>query len=80
MTPFTHTTTDSHITVYQAEIRTAIHQAKAHPGAPHALRRHIARGLVRAGAWLLPDKSEAIGGTVFVLAGEPSDSAGRKAA
>ncbi|MEN8239619.1 MAG: hypothetical protein ABFR53_10495 [Actinomycetota bacterium] len=80
MTPFTPTTIDTHITVYDSELRGAIHRAKALPGALHSLRRHIARGLVRTGAWLLPDKPEVIAGTVFVLPGAPPGDTDRKAA
>jgi hypothetical protein len=80
MTPYTHTTSDIHINVYQREIRDAIGSSKAHPGALRSLRRYIARGLVRGGAWLLPEKPEVIGGTVFVLSKAPNDSADQKAA
>jgi hypothetical protein len=80
MTPYTHTTSDIHINVYQQEIRDAIGLSKAHPGALRSLRRYIARGLVRGGAWLLPEKPEVIGGTVFVLSKTSGDNAGQKAA
>ncbi|MCL1588429.1 MAG: hypothetical protein M3092_08420 [Actinomycetia bacterium] len=80
MTPYTHTTSDVHINVYQQEVRDSIGRSKAHPGALRSLRRHVARGLVRTGAWLLPEKPEVIGGTVFVLPKAPDNSAGRKAA
>jgi hypothetical protein len=80
MTPYTHTTSDIHINVYQQEIRDSIRSSKAHPGALRSLRRHIARGLVRTGAWLLPEKPEVIGGTVFVLPKAPNNSADQRAA
>jgi hypothetical protein len=80
MTPFTHTTNDIHVNMYQQDVRVAIKEAKAHPRTTHSLRRHIARGLVRIGAWLLPEKPEVIGGTVFVLAKAPNDSADQRAA
>ena len=80
MTPFTHTTNDMHIDVYQNEVRIAMKQLRTHPAATRSLRRHVARGLVRIGAWLLPDKPEIIGGTVFVLPKAPNNSADQKAA
>ena len=67
MTPYTHATNDIHVDVYQQDIRYAIGRSKGHPGALRSLRRHVARGLVRTGAWLLPEKPDVIGGTVFVL-------------
>ena len=80
MTPFTYTASDIHVDVYQQEVRVAFTQSRQHPGALHSLRRHIARGLVRTGAWLLPDKPEVIGGTVFVFSGAPAESVDQKAA
>jgi hypothetical protein len=80
MTPFTYTTNDMHIDVYLNEVRVAMSQPRTHPAVIRSLRRHIARGLVRTGAWLLPDKPEVIGGTVFVLPKAPNNSADRKAA
>ena len=80
MTPYTHATSDIHVDVYQQDIRTAIGRSKGHPGALRSLRRYVARGLVRTGAWLLPEKPEVIGGTVFVLPKAPNNSADRKAA
>jgi hypothetical protein len=80
MTPFTYTASDIHVDVYLQDVRVAIRRSKTHQGATRSLRRYIARGLVRSGAWLLPDKPDLIGGTVFVLPGAPSGNAGRKAA
>jgi hypothetical protein len=80
MTPYTHATSDVHVTVYQTEVRTALQRSRTQSGALHSLRRHIARGLVRTGAWLLPDKPEVIGGTVFVLPASPAGHADRTAA
>lgn len=80
MTPYTQTTSDVHVTVYQTEVRAALQRSRAPSGARHTLRRHIARGLVRTGAWLLPDKPEVIGGTVLVLPTSPAGHADRTAA
>ena len=80
MTPFTYTTSDIHVDVYQQDVRVAIRETKTHPGVFYSLRRHIARGLVRSGAWLLQDKPEVIGGTVFVLPDATRDAADRQAA
>ena len=80
MTPFTHTTNDMHVNVYQQDVEIAIREAKAHPGPTRSLRRHLARGLVRIGVWLLPDKPEVIGGTVFILPDPSTRTADQKAA
>ena len=80
MTPFTYTASDIHVDVYRQDVRVAISRSRTRPGVLHSLRRHIARGLVRTGAWLLPDKPEVIGGTVFVLSKASSDHIVRKAA
>lgn len=80
MTPYTHTTGDIHVDVYQRDVRVAIQQSKERNGASRSLRRTIARGLVRAGAWLLPEKPDVIGGTVFVLPKAHVDSAESRAA
>jgi hypothetical protein len=62
------------------EIEATIGRSKAHSGALRSPRRHIARGLVRTEARLLPDKPEVIGGTVFVLPKTPNSNADQKAA
>jgi hypothetical protein len=80
MTPFTHITVDAHIGAHQSQIGASLQQARAHPGTLHALRGHVARGLVRTGAWLLPESPEVIGGTVFALPDTPTSDLDRKAA
>lgn len=80
MTPFTHLTNDTHIATYQAELRTELARARTASTPLHSLRTHIARGLVRAGAWLLPDKPEVIGGTVIVFSDSRDDPAAQRAA
>jgi hypothetical protein len=80
MTPFTHITVDVHVAAHQSQVGAGLLQARAHPGAFHALRRHVARGLVRTGAWLLPETSDLIGGIVLILPDTPSEDTGRKAA
>ena len=80
MTPFTHTTSDMHVDVYQQDVAIAIREAKAHPGSTRSLRRYIARGLVRTGVWLLPDKPDVIAGTVFALPNSSTRSTAQRAA
>jgi hypothetical protein len=80
MTPFTYVTVDTHIVAHQSQIGASLQQARAHPGPLHALRRHVARGLVRTGAWLLPETPEGIGGTVFALPNTSTSDVDRKAA
>lgn len=64
MTPFTQQAIETHIRVYNDQISTDIHRATS---TRSSIRRAIARGLVRTGAWLLPDKPDMIGSTVIVL-------------
>jgi len=80
MTPFTHITIDTHITAHQSQVHGAVQQAKAHPGMLDALRTHLARGLVKTGAWLLPDTVEDVAGTLLILPDAPAGDTGRKAA
>jgi len=64
VTPFTQQTIDTHIRVYNDQVSADIHRAIS---TRRPIRRAIARGLVRTGAWLLPDKPDMIGNTVIVL-------------
>lgn len=80
MTPYTHTNIETHVDVYQQDVRAAIDRSRTYPSALYSLRRYVARGLVRSGAWLLPDKTEVIEGSVFNLPGASAGTVGRKAA
>lgn len=64
MTPFTQPTIDTHIQVYNDLVIEDLHRATS---TRSPIRRAIARGLVRTGAWLLPDKPDMVGNTVVVL-------------
>lgn len=79
MTHHTHLSYDMYINAYLSEVGHDLRSARASGGPWRAIRRYVARGLVRSGAWLLPDKPDVIGGTVFVLSQTPSDDH-RKAA
>jgi hypothetical protein len=80
MTPFNHLINDSYIDAYRSEVRADIQTSGLTTGPFHGLRRRIAQGLVRAGAWLLPEKSDVLGATVSLLAVPQSNSIERKAA
>jgi len=73
MTHGTHLSYDMYIDAYPAELSDDLRSTRASSGPLRSLRRSVARGLVRSGAWLLPDKPEVIGGTVIVLSQTPSD-------
>jgi len=79
MTPHPQLSHDVYINAYLSEISHDMRSTRASSGPWHAIRRSVARGLVRSGAWLLPDKPEVIRGTVIVLGQTPSDDH-RKAA
>ncbi len=64
MTPFTQQAIDTHIRVYNDQVSADIQRATS---TRSPIRRAIARGLVRTGAWLLPDKPDMVGNTVIVL-------------
>jgi len=64
MTPFTQQTIDTHVRVYTDNIAEDMRRART---TTSPLRRAVARGLVRFGAWLLPDKPDMVGDTVIVL-------------
>jgi hypothetical protein len=76
MTPFTQLSIETHIQVYRDQVSEDIHRSTS---SRSPIRRAFARGLVRTGAWLLPDKPDKIGDTVIVLAMPPLDTP-RKAA
>jgi len=79
MTQHTHVNHDMYVNAYLSEISHDMRSARASNGLLSALRRSVAHGLVRSGAWLLPDKPQVIGGTVIVLCQTPSNDH-RKAA
>jgi hypothetical protein len=80
MTPFNHLIDDTYLNAYRLEIGADIASSRMELGPLHSLRRRIAQGLVRAGARLLPEKSDVLGATVSLLAVPQSSSIERKAA
>ena len=80
MTPFIHQTNNDYVRAYQAEVHADIQTARFSPSLIHTVRRRIAQSLVRAGAWLLPDKTDVIGATVSLLSRSQIDQVERKAA
>lgn len=80
MTPFTHLTNDIYIDAYRSEVRSDIRTSRTAANPIHAVRRYVARGLVRTGAWLLPEKTDVIGATVSLLSNPRRDGAERRAA
>ena len=80
MTPFNHLTDDTYLNAYRMEIGADIRSSRMGLGPLHSLRRRIAQGLVRAGAWLLPEKSDVLGATISLLAVPESSRIERKAA
>lgn len=77
MTPFTQPSIETHVQVYMDQVSEDIHRAIS---TRSPIRRAIARGLVRTGAWLLPDKPDRIGNTVIVLPAPPRESSQQGAA
>jgi hypothetical protein len=80
MTPFIHQTNNEYVRAYQAEVHTDIQTSRLSPNLIHTMRRHIAQSLVRAGAWLLPDKTDVIRATVSLLSRSQIEQLERKAA
>ncbi|MEN8041928.1 MAG: hypothetical protein ABFR95_10540 [Actinomycetota bacterium] len=67
MTAFTHQTLQEHVRVHQAQVTADVHASLQSNGLLRKMRRSVAEGLVRTGAWLLPDKPGMVGTTVLVL-------------
>ena len=75
MTPYTQQSINTHVQVYKDLVRADIHRATS---TKSPIRRAVARGLVRTGAWLLPDKPDMVGNNVIVL--PPKSEAPKQAA
>ncbi len=77
MTPYTQPTIDTHVRVHMDQVRADILRV---PSTRSPIRRAIARGLVRTGAWLLPDDVVSVGNTVIVLPQTPPGEMPKQAA
>jgi len=75
VTPYTQQSIDTHVRVYNDLVSADIHRATS---TRNPIRRAVARGLVRTGAWLLPDKPDMVGNNVIVL--PPKSEAPKQAA
>ncbi len=80
MAPYTHLTNDIYLGAYRSEVRSEIRTSRTAANPIHAVRRYVARGLVRTGAWLIPEKTDVIGATVSLLSDPRRDGAERRAA
>ncbi len=80
MTPFTHLTNDTYVNAYRSEVRDDIQTSRFSPNLIHTVRRRIAQSLVRAGAWLLPDKTDVVGATVSLLSSSQIERVEKRAA
>lgn len=77
MTPFTQPTIDTHIRVYMDQVSSDIRLANS---SENRIRRAIARGLVRTGAWLLSNEADSDGDIVIILPTQQDGSTTRAAA
>jgi hypothetical protein len=80
MTPYAHHSNNTYLRAYQAELAHDLSEAHSRGVGFHSIRRSIARSLVRIGAWLLPEKTELVDGTIHVLKVDPHVSASQRAA
>lgn len=80
MNPLVHPTSNEYVHAYQAEVHADIQTSRLSPSLVHTVRRRIAHSLVRAGAWLLPDKTDVVGATVLLLSTSQRERMEKKAA
>ncbi len=67
MTPYAHHHNDLYLSAYRAEIAAELTSAHSGHRDAGALRRGVARALVRTGARMLPTTPESVGGGFVVM-------------